>query len=105
MLVAGITAHSPWPFCFAAERVRPGSLFYMTSPGSFHSPGVADNGDGPTPQVDRMQQRSAPWPVASLLARRGNLFGAAMMRTLDVVDVFLLAGAVVYFGLLVLRRI
>jgi hypothetical protein len=45
-------------------------------------------------------------PVAGFLGRRdGHLFGAAMLQNLDIVDVFLLAGSVIYFGLLVLRRV
>ena len=41
-----------------------------------------------------------------LAGATSHLFGAAaMMRSLDVVDFFLLAGAVVYLGLLLARKI
>ena len=43
-------------------------------------------------------------PISSLSAWPAPIWSATM-QTLDVVDVFLLAGAVVYFGLLLLRRI
>ena len=52
-----------------------------------------------------MQQRTAPWPVVSLLARRGTYLEAAMLQNLDLLDLFLLAGSLVYFGLLLMRRI
>jgi hypothetical protein len=41
------------------------------------------------------------------LFRRGRHLTkeAAMLRNLDLLDLFLLAGSIVYFGLLVLRRI
>ena len=71
--------------------------------------------------------RHSPWPVASFVGATGHLLMAVarhpiisnsshgnnlksineeqMVQTLDVVDWFLLAGSLVYFALLVLRRI
>ena len=41
-----------------------------------------------------------------VLCQRGrHLFGAAMMQNLDLVDWILLAGSLIYFGLVMLRRI
>jgi hypothetical protein len=52
-------------------------------------------------------QATADSPVADrfLCRRDGAPIWSVLMQTLDVVDWFLLAGAVVYFGLLLARRI
>ena len=59
---------------------------------------------------------TAAWPLAgragtaggqlfSWLAWSAPVWNAAMMQNLDLVDWILLGGAMVYFGLVVLRRI
>ena len=55
MLVAGITAHSPRPLCFAVERVPPGSQAQAV----FIPRALQTNGDGRSWQVDREQQPTA----------------------------------------------
>ena len=57
------------------------------------SGGVRNNSDSPV---------ARPLP---LLARRGTYLERQMMQRLDLLDCFLLAGSVVYFGLLLSRRI
>jgi hypothetical protein len=77
----------------------------MTGSHSCSSVHQAWHRGGRSRQVDRMQQPTPRGRSLPLLARRGHLFGAAMMQNLDIVDVYLLVGTIVYFGLLVLRRI
>jgi hypothetical protein len=70
-------------------------------------PGRAQKtGNGPTPRVDRKHNSGAPTAgLFPLPAWSAPIWSAAMLQNLDIVDVILLVGAVVYFGLLMLRRI
>ena len=70
MLVAGITAHSQRPLCFAVEQIA-----WVASPGSFHSRALQTNGDGRSWQVDPVsnsQQPSGRFPFLDW--RGGSLF-------------------------------
>jgi hypothetical protein len=55
--------------------------------------------------VDRKHNAHSRQLVISLASVVGTYLERQMMQRLDLLDVFLLAGSVVYFGLVVLRRI
>ena len=96
----------------ALSRHDPGRVTYPAGgPGSVVFPGQGMTGTVPVRGVDRTKHNAhSPWSASLYLRRDGQLLvrqipGVPTMKTLDVVDWFFLLGGLVYFGLLVLRRI
>ena len=69
-------------------------------------PGSGMSGNGPSARVDRKHNGAQPVAGVPLSSgATGTYLERPMMQNLDLLDWCLLAGSVVYFGLLVLRRI
>ena len=101
-MAAAVSNEQPaTPYPASVQRARPRAA-HVTRPGSVVFPGQGMTGNGPSATVDRKHNAHSRQLISSAWSAP---IWSVLMQNLDIVDWCLLAGSVVYFSLLLLRRI